>query len=1644
MKFSHYQYGPLLRICILGCLAALTCLAASKNSQAACVTDATTLINEINIANTNNQDDVIDLCGSTIALNTTQDTSFSNTGLPAILSDNLHSLTVENGTILRSTALITPHFRLFLVSSGANLTLAQITLANGFVDDPSSTDNLGGAIATAGTLTIDNSTIGMITGTPNIPGNNASLGGGGVYNGPLGFTTISNSTIANNISGGDGGGLLNDGTIALINNSTIAYNASTVGHGGGIGNNNILAGIGSTIVADNLSTMGEADVFNNTNGILADAGFNLIGKAGPNSGFTSGIPNANFSLVGTPSSPLNPELGILENNGGLTQTIGLLVNSPAISYGMNVTPPLLYDQRGVGFPRETPYGTTDIGAFQTQPTTSGPTGPTGPTGATGATGAQGPTGLAGPAGPPGAEGDRGPKGPRGEKGPAGEMGERGKRGPCGEPGPPGPPGFCSSDRLHQGGLDSTKLLPPSLGAPVENRCTSSNDYRSEDRIEEKDQLTSVGCAQLLHARGQSSGHWLLFVFAMAMALKASRLWRYIRTMVIPPYLVLMLVGSVLVSSKAIHAICPSDQTQLTAAIETANTNNADDVIDLCGNNILLTIPSVEDPNTGLPPILSDNSHTLTIENGSIGASPNLRVFLVQAGANFTLNQVFILNGHLTNMAGGGIANHGTLFIENSAFAGNIGSLGGGIFNDGTLSISNSTIATNIATNMGGGIYNEGTISSISNTTISNNLAENNAGGIATISGTVDVVSTIIAGNLAVGTSPDCLDNDPSSITDGGNNLIGDNTGCETDFVAGVPPVTVSFVGTSTSPITPNIGPLISNGGPTPTMGVLLSSIAIGNGVNPNNLPYDQRGPNFVREAYGKTDIGAFQTQPSAAGPTGPTGPTGATGLQGPTGPTGQQGAAGGSLKGNRGHVGPKGPRGPCGDRGNPGEPGPCGERGPPGLPCKSSGSNKRGEEVIASMVPAVGAPLVDELPSTSANQQDNDRTFNALSSGGCFQPSNMRQGANSPLLILTVLLLLAIRWLRRRSNIGAFLIFAYICMHPVNSFAGAPCNPTACTPIDEPTLQACVTSTPSGTTIDLCDAPSQTINLTLPVPNISDQRTIQNGSLVANNTNNRIINVINSGILTLLNMTLSNGNTGNHTACARDGTGDGGGAMFVDKGGVVALIDNSIFENNTTMRCGGAIFIHQGGTINTITNSVFSNNSSQDIGAAIYVGGILGQLFNSTVTNNAQTAIFVETVGILAQLEFSIISNNSGHDNGGGIGVYGVINTISNSTINNNFGGLNGGGMVIFNIQNQAAGTVNAIINSTFANNNANDNYGGAIYSTGFIGLIFNSTFSGNSAGGSSCPASSGITGLGGAIVNCGTINNLQSTIIAGNIGQNSSVCPASQPDDFNNCENISGQSNPGTINSESFNLIGTNLNNPFVNGANNDIVGSEANPINPHLGYLKNNGGPTPTMGLFATSLAIGNGSNPGSLSFDQRGFDFSRTTYGTVDIGAYQTQATFPAPTGPTGPQGPTGPDGPQGPTGSAGRRGPLGPIGPEGPRGATGEIGDPGNLGPKGPRGMPGVRGPRGPQGRCCNTNVQEMDADGQEDLLPLSAGPASDAAPLADNPAKNIPTSSAGCSQVDHTQHKMNMWFIVALLFGLTIRHRTLFFRHLGKA
>src|SRR5262249_3705719 len=114
---------------------------------------------------------------------------------------------------------------------------------------------------------------------------------------------------------------------------------------------------------------------------------------------------------------------------------------------------------------------------------------------------------------------------------------------------------------------------------------------------------------------------------------------------------------------------------------------------------------------------------------------------------------------------------------------------------------------------------------------------------------------------------------------------------------------------------------------------------------------------------------------------------------------------------------------------------------------------------------------------------------------------------------------------------------------------------------------------------------------------------------------------------------------------------------------------------------------------------------------------------------------------------------------------------------------------------------------------------------------------------------------------------NISNTLIAGNTTLISNTGPSYSADDCN-----------GTITSGDYNLV-QNTSGCTLSGTHN-VIG-----LDPLLGPLQNNGGPTQTMALQLGSPAIDTGNSATCAATDQRGLPRNA---GSCDIGAYELQAS------------------------------------------------------------------------------------------------------------------------------------------------------------
>jgi CSLREA domain-containing protein len=276
---------------------------------------------------------------------------------------------------------------------------------------------------------------------------------------------------------------------------------------------------------------------------------------------------------------------------------------------------------------------------------------------------------------------------------------------------------------------------------------------------------------------------------------------------------------------------------------------------------------------------------VTITNGSLAGNGGA----VRNRAGLTLTRDIV--GQSTATEGGGVYNDGTLTLDATRVTGNVATqLGGGVrnarsltvvvstldanravdggalWNDLSVTLVDSTVSGNSASGEGGGILNRGAGATVraNSTTVANNRADadgngvGDGGGLSNQGGSVQLSNSIVAANIdSGGQAPDCR----GGLSSLGYNLIQTPVGC-----------TIGVFGSGdVYGANPQLSPLASNGGSTPTHALLAGSAAL-DAANPaapaggtTCEATDQRG--VVRPQQGRCDIGAYELQPPGATPT---------------------------------------------------------------------------------------------------------------------------------------------------------------------------------------------------------------------------------------------------------------------------------------------------------------------------------------------------------------------------------------------------------------------------------------------------------------------------------------------------------------------------------------------------------------------------------------------------------------------------------------------------------------------------------------------------------------------------------------------------------------------------------------------------------
>ena len=333
-----------------------------------------------------------------------------------------------------------------------------------------------------------------------------------------------------------------------------------------------------------------------------------------------------------------------------------------------------------------------------------------------------------------------------------------------------------------------------------------------------------------------------------------------------------------------------------------------------------------------------------------------------------------------------------------------------------------------------------------------------------------------------------------------------------------------------------------------------------------------------------------------------------------------------------------------------------------------------------------------------------------------------------------------------------------------------------------------------------------------------------------------------------------------HLTIRRD-TGGDYRVLLVNNLTVVSISGVTIQNGKVNTGGGAGGGINTGGTL-TLNDVVVTENRTSDgvpggphagSGAGISNGGS-GSLtmINCVVSNNTTGN------GVIGTLENGTGGRGAGIDSPSPLT---LINTVVSGNVSGTGPAGSGPGAGIF------TGVSATLINSTVVNNTTGvaPANGGGIWAANMI-TVTNTTIASNSASGS-----------GHGIFKGGETARIRNTIVArnGNGG---------------NGPDIAGSA----YTSDGHNLIGNaDGSSGFTNLLNGDQIGTSANPRNPLLGSLANNGGVTSTLALMPGSTAIDAGDNcvlnntcspslGSTLTNDQRGVGFNRGADGDGDSNA------------------------------------------------------------------------------------------------------------------------------------------------------------------
>lgn len=365
----------------------------------------------------------------------------------------------------------------------------------------------------------------------------------------------------------------------------------------------------------------------------------------------------------------------------------------------------------------------------------------------------------------------------------------------------------------------------------------------------------------------------------------------------------------------------------------------------------------------------------------------------------------------------------------------------------------------------------------------------------------------------------------------------------------------------------------------------------------------------------------------------------------------------------------------------------------------------------------------------------------------------------------------------------------------------------------------------------------------------------------------------------------------------RDGRDAGsGGGILADQGALV--LRDSVVESNEAEE-GGGIAI---GTVgpNRVERSAVRDNRADSRGGGIRTadGGDPLTIVDSTVASNrAEPASggYASGGGIFADSELTLdrvaLTQNAAiapalsddTATGGGATLLDDLEMIDSTVAGNRATGLNGaeargGGLYL------AGPDPTEVRGSTFTDNaaaaTASGAEGGAIRQFGGAVEITNSTLSGNTV---SATGGAAVARGGGATLDAATLTNVTLT---GNTASGNGAAGGSLFSPGAVLRNTIVTGGCGSAVAQATNSTDSGTSCGLAPGAGN------RSGVDPLLGPLASNGGPTQTHALLPASPALDAGTGVGAPATDQRGV---RRPQGTsVDIGAFELAVAQPPPGG------------------------------------------------------------------------------------------------------------------------------------------------------